>query len=516
MNAILLPSLLLVCAADETPPAPKLPLGRDTSFVTGPLDKDGYIDYEAALNAELGRGVTPDTNANALLVLALGPTPDGVEFPPAYYKWLDVAAPPRDGDYFVGILDFSRDRLRLGGAEADGLLEFLDRAAVRPWVATDCPPLAQWLTANEKPLALARAAAERPAYFHPLVSRRKADAPSNLLATLGGPAGAYQQLGSALAARATLRLGEKKYAEAWHDTLAAYRLGHLITRGGLLIDAMIGRHIAEGASRAALAYLDRAELTAEQTLERLKDLRAIPPATPSARSVDLMERMAHLDMIQSIRRGGGGKPLAGLLVPGYQPTDDESRALGAADWAVMMRTLNAWLDRQTAAMRRTDRAAREKAFDGIKRDIGAAGDEIHKPGAFVKLLAEKDAGKRLGKAGADALVGFALPGLRGAQRGDDRAAQAERNLHVAFALAAYRKDNDRYPEALADLAPQYLATVPDDLFSGKPLIYKPTARGYRLYSVGPDGTDDGGRGEKDAPPGDDIGVRMPLPAPDKK
>ena len=46
---------------------------------------------------------------------------------------------------------------------------------------------------------------------------------------------------------------------------------------------------------------------------------------------------------------------------------------------------------------------------------------------------------------------------------------------------------------------------------GKPLIYKPTAKGYLFYSVGQNGKDDGGRWYDDDPPGDDPGVKMPLP-----
>ena len=65
--------LCLVLAADG--PAPKLPVGRDTTYVTGPIDKDGYIDYEAALNERLSQGVTPENNANVLIWKVLGPTP---------------------------------------------------------------------------------------------------------------------------------------------------------------------------------------------------------------------------------------------------------------------------------------------------------------------------------------------------------------------------------------------------------------------------------------------------------
>ncbi len=91
------------------------------------------------------------------------------------------------------------------------------------------------------------------------------------------------------------------------------------------------------------------------------------------------------------------------------------------------------------------------------------------------------------------------------------AEQRQRNLHLAFALAAYQRDNGKYPATLAALAPKYLANIPEDLFTGKPLIYRPTETGYLLYSLGPNAKDDAGRGPEDNPTGDDIAVRMPLP-----
>jgi hypothetical protein len=35
--------------------------------------------------------------------------------------------------------------------------------------------------------------------------------------------------------------------------------------------------------------------------------------------------------------------------------------------------------------------------------------------------------------------------------------------------------------------------MPIDPFSGRPLIYRPDGEGYQLYSIGPDGKDDGGQ-----------------------
>src|SRR5262249_44409239 len=98
----------------------------------------------------------------------------------------------------------------------------------------------------------------------------------------------------------------------------------------------------------------------------------------------------------------------------------------------------------------------------------------------------------------------------------ERFQQRQANALLAFALAWYHADHRRYPKALGELQPKYLAEIPQDISSGNSLIYRPTGDGYLLYSVGPNGKDDGGRGREDEPSGDDIAVRMPLPELRKK
>jgi hypothetical protein len=106
-------------------------------------------------------------------------------------------------------------------------------------------------------------------------------------------------------------------------------------------------------------------------------------------------------------------------------------------------------------------------------------------------------------------IGLMVPAWQKMLETVDRCEQQHRNLHLAFALAAYHADHKKYPAALADLAPKYIEQVPTDLFSVKPLVYKPSDTGYLLYSVGVNGTDDGGKTFGDDPPGDDLRVRMP-------
>jgi hypothetical protein len=83
-----------------------------------------------------------------------------------------------------------------------------------------------------------------------------------------------------------------------------------------------------------------------------------------------------------------------------------------------------------------------------------------------------------------------------------------RDAQTAIAVERYRLANGRLPNQLRDLTPTFLPAVPADPFDGKPLRYKPLAKGYVVYSVGEDREDNGGT-EKNAKgqsyvPGTDI------------
>jgi hypothetical protein len=69
----------------------------------------------------------------------------------------------------------------------------------------------------------------------------------------------------------------------------------------------------------------------------------------------------------------------------------------------------------------------------------------------------------------------------------------ERLLTAELALRCYASTHGGGPARLEDLVTNYLSKVPLDPFTGQPLIYKPQSTNWLLYSVGPDGLDDGGR-----------------------
>ena len=64
---------------------------------------------------------------------------------------------------------------------------------------------------------------------------------------------------------------------------------------------------------------------------------------------------------------------------------------------------------------------------------------------------------------------------------------------VGIAIEQYRLANGKLPERLADLVPTFLTEAPTDPYDGRPLRYRKLERGYVVYSVGADLTDDGGK-----------------------
>ena len=74
-----------------------------------------------------------------------------------------------------------------------------------------------------------------------------------------------------------------------------------------------------------------------------------------------------------------------------------------------------------------------------------------------------------------------------------------RAVPLFLAIEQFLFDNNRLPTTLDELIPRYIATIPIDPFSGKPLLYKVSPPGtdsnipntYAIYSTGPDQVDHG-------------------------
>ena len=63
---------------------------------------------------------------------------------------------------------------------------------------------------------------------------------------------------------------------------------------------------------------------------------------------------------------------------------------------------------------------------------------------------------------------------------------------TACAAARFHRDTGAWPARAEDLVPKYMASVPEDPWTGKPVLMSTDGDGFRIWSVGRDGVDDRG------------------------
>jgi len=194
----------------------KFTISKETTYITGPLDKDGYIDYAAALNERLSKGVTLENNANVLIWKALGPHPEGATMPNEFFKLMGMEAPPEKGEYFIDQEVYIKDHLKLDlkSKEADQFFKQVGECTRKPWSSKDYLKVASWLEANEKPLVLVVEATKRLHYFSPCVPPKTEKGPRGLIAVLLPGVQKCRGFAYLLVARAMLRAGQGRNDEA--------------------------------------------------------------------------------------------------------------------------------------------------------------------------------------------------------------------------------------------------------------------------------------------------------------
>jgi hypothetical protein len=506
-------------------------ISRETTYITEPLRADGYPDYVAALNQRMSTGVTPENNAAALFWKAMGPAKIDSKDREKYFKMLGIPPLPEQGDYFVTLDEYSH-RQKHAGKPADAGAEHpkseeeeheriwgqLQLAMKRRWSKKEFPILADWLEANEKPLALLLETSKRPRRYDPLICGE----PDVAIGVPLPAADQYRDVVRALAARAMLRMDEGNVDEGWNDLLACHRLARLVGQGPTLVEALVAVATNAVADNADQGMLQSHNLKAEQLTKMRNDLDQLPPMPKMVDKIDPSERFTFLDAVAfTAREGLSSFPAVtgdgNVKQKGVVPSLVDSVG-SVVDWDVVLRMGNSWYDRLADAYRKPPRAERKAALEKLDeeiRKVAAAARDWKSLAASVLGLGRQAVSERVGQV----FVALFLPALSTCANAEDRGMMQFELTKLAFALAAYRADNGSYPEKLADLMPKYVAEVPKDIFADAELHYAREADGYLLYSVGVNGKDDGAKSYDDRKEGedwDDLVVRVPATAGQKQ
>ncbi|MCH8922976.1 MAG: hypothetical protein IIA67_07490 [Planctomycetes bacterium] len=477
-------------------------ISPETTWIVEPLRDDGYVDYVAALNQHASDGVTPDNNAAVLYFRAMGPKEIASETSETFYKLLGIEPLATEGDYFVTIDRYIEEQYpEIGDMEEDVFYDAFHQAAERPWSKKDHPLLAEWLAANEKPLRLVVEGSQRPQCYWPLVGSEEDTMVIDVYS------GGQRCLGfvRALRVRAMLDVDSGRIDKAWADLMTCHRLARLAGRGPSLIDALVAATIESMACQAGAALARHNDLSAEKAKQFAAELAELPPLENIADKIDVLERYVFLDSVGLAARIGPEAMLrsSGELEESLENTVNRVLTNAIVDWDHVLKMAHPWYDDMAAAARKPTRAERRQAVDEIMARLHVVEREAMDRNSLAKKFSSA--------AASDSMAGFfitlLMPSVPTHIDVADQATARREMTRVAFVLAAYKADNGSYPATLADLSPKYLAEVPPDIFSDGDFQYETTDDGYRLWSVGPNGVDDGGMGpdvEDHEGEGDDL------------
>ena len=295
-----------------------------------------------------------------------------------------------------------------------------------------------------------------------------------------------------------LRIDEGRVDEAWEDLLACHRLARLVGQGSTLNEATFAVSMDLNACAGDQGFLQHARLTPAQIARMRADLDKLPPLPKLVEKINLGERFIYLDSVAMLARRGfstlyfhaDGNFTQGML---YLLMDS------AAVQPSIGTTCSAWATPGTIGWPRPAASPRGPNARGAGQDrrehraSWRPRPSWKSPGPVMLAGKRYATSERLGQI----LMSLISPDVRWFADLNDRGAMQFDLTRLAFALAAYRADRGRYPAKLADLTPKYVAKVPKDIFNDSELHYRQEEGGYLLYSVGPNGRDDGGKGVDD-------------------
>ncbi len=469
--------------------------GRETTYASGPLDPQGYVDFYAALNAELGRGVPNDQNAAIPLIYALGPEWNGtMEVQNLVLEALGEPAWQPGKLDFVGEAEFLE---KLTAADQrPALTEQFAASRARPWAAAEFPQVMELLTKNADELTEIAAAVQRPRYFRPLVRQGNTDL---LIAALLPDIQQYRDAARQFHSRAMLALNNNDLLASRNDLLTTHRLARLVSQGGTLIEGLVGLAIENTALTAARQWIAHPAQTTESIAGYRLQLAELPPMGDFVRQINIGERFMGLDAVQGLARG---RPHDGLLDTPQVLGGVEAKLVSpgelvqflnvlSLDWNEAMRTMNASYDEAVQLASLPNRADRLAAQQRLDQDLLRSREE---QSSFSGLVGNLFGGSKYrGQSFGEMMRSLLFPAIAQVSEAHDRWRTNQQLLDVYLAARQYHCDHGVWPASLADLAAAPWAAQTTDLYSGQPFRYQIADDVVRFYSVGPNGIDDGGR-----------------------
>jgi len=499
----------------------KITVSRETTYFTEPLLEDGTVDYNEAINRWMSEGITPETNAAIALMRLLG-IDDTYRAHKDFHRFLGITRSdlplPAFDRRLRGFTNFSVDPNDSGNdVEESGKTIYLNRPpnpydigltssteyiksetqldnqrtliAQGPWRAEDYPYCARWIERNAEVLAQLAAISRMPHYYLPDLEMKNGEMYPSIFRNN------FDTAIDCLAARVMLRIGQSDLDGAVDDVLTIKRFSKFTA-----LEYSVKYRI----TRPLIALFSDPKLSDEQCGRLTEGLAAV--ALEEAKNIEAdktLQLTVRLQWIQDFPLKGIHDDHLALVLSSYSPPSDPAasptgRALRntlrrRVDWDRILTRYQKYLADLNASNNDPNRVFR---FDDEKKIAKRHfGDEepivsLNLSDLLFSVHPTEIVWRYIGYCETNSSFDIFDNFVYGNH--------AERRLiEIARRLARHRAACGEFPEQLgAILDGTDDAWLIEDPFNGtSPFHYvkDPDGEpGYTLYSIGPDGTDDGG------------------------
>lgn len=457
---------------------------------------DGRIDYLTKLNQLLRVGVTPDNNAAVILLEVLGERVIADVDQTAFLREIGLTHLPDNRPKFVSADEYVR---QLGysarSVERETWVKATEQALKGPWNAEQLPEVARWIEINELAIAEVLKASHLPRYYCPLLPSRETAAMSNIPVyevslELGQTT---RELTRFLGIRARKKLGSGNTAAAISDIQALRRLATLQTQSLTIVESLLAVAIHQQAFLSEIELLGSGKLTVEQCNAYRAFLRDYSIDYHFAERIETAERWMFLDAVQVAPSG----KILDFEIP-YDASDLDIQVI-ESHAKNYTRLAEVWRSSHDLERMKKIQAVEVELTDDVQRQPTG---EVLAEAASNRILRSRIVG--------DTLFALVMPNCGAMVQSDLRTKVTHDLSELGFALESYRLDHGRFPKTLDELQPKYLAEIPTDRFTARPLIYRPDAKGYLLYSVGQNQKDDQGETLNKLNDADDWRIKIQL------
>lgn len=517
-------------------------ISKETTWITRPLDSQGYVDYVQFLNDQAARGTTPQNNFEVIVRQVFGPGEILPEWRAEYHARIGIPVPEKKSRFYRDFVKFTLQGAKDVKAARERVWDEYERILSQPWKASEYPAAGAWVAAYKMHLDQLAEESKRAKFYTPyLADDLEADEPlPSLLAMLLPSLQQQQEIARGLSIRAMGRVASEDLEDAWSDLQAMHRVARHAGSGVILLEGLVAMAIESLACQAELHVLNSPALTDALAKQFLGDLNSLAPLTPLAELIDVGERLIGLDAVATLARQVDGKThvemmselfemlkLIGILsevqpagervffvsTQGGAKNPNVNRTRSPIDWNVTLQVLNGWYDRSVEANNReTEYAIRQALMEALEKDLEKVATDVTES-LMVESPTAKGARKSLGEAVGNVLVSTLLPGAKAVPQAEDDVVARRELIRLGFAVELYRREQGTLPKSLAVLAPHYVKQISSDPHSGRGLKYVVEDGECLIYSVGRNGLDEQGHNRMDlnqgevSHEGDDLAVR---------